>query len=95
MIQAQAQDLDEEGLPIKNEDGSPKMIPSINQDGSPAMIPDTNEDGSMKMIPNPISEDQFVKISITECVKKFFKDLKNIQRNKLVAIAGTNDFDLT
>lgn len=94
-VQAQAQAKDTEGIPITLEDGSPKMIPIINKDGSPHMIPDTNEDGSPKMIYNPISQDQFVKICVTENDKKFFRNLKNIQRNKLVATAGANDFDLT
>ena len=53
------------------------------------------DDGKGKKIPNPISEDQFVKICIIENDKKFFRNLKNIRRNKQVAIAGDNDFELS
>jgi hypothetical protein len=94
-VQAQVQATDELYKPLINEDGSPKMIPVINEDGTPHTIPATNEDGSPKMITNPISENQFVKICIIENDKKFFRNLRNIQRNKQVAIAGANDFEVT
>ena len=95
IVQAQRPVLNEVRLPVLNEDGSPKTLPILNEDGSPAMIPATNEDGSPKMIANPISEDQFVKISITECVKKFFRDLKNLRNSRRITSAGNNDFELT
>lgn len=95
IVQAQRPVLDELRLPVLNEDGSPKTLPVLNEDGSPYMIPATNEDGSPKMITNPISEDQFVKISITECVKKFFRDLKNLRNSRRTPTAGANDFELS
>ena len=95
IVQAQGPVLDEVRLPVLNEDGSPKTLPILNKDGSPKMIPATNEDGSPKMIANPISEDQFVKISITEYVKKFFRDLKNLRNSRRTPTAGANDFELS
>jgi hypothetical protein len=54
----------------------------------------TIDDGEGSQIPN-LTEDQFIKAAFIENSKKFVKQIKNIHRNKQVAIAGDNDFDLS
>jgi hypothetical protein len=53
------------------------------------------DDGEGNMIPNPVTENQFIKIAFLENDKKFLRQIKNLHRNKQVAIAGDNDFDLS